>query len=77
MITKHLTGKGETWPLYAAVGSLCNEYLYITSIMRFSPCELVSVCKPSYSLNLILLPLEQFTSSHKGNLQVLKIKQNL
>ena len=44
---RHLAGKGETWPLYAAVAIYAMKNLCITSIIKFfSPFELLFVTTP-------------------------------
>ena len=58
MITKHVTGKGETWSLYTSITAYAMNILTSLALSHFSPFELVFVCKPQYLCNLALPPLE-------------------
>ena len=63
MINKHLTQKGASWPLYAAVNVYAMNTFVSTALQGFSPFELVFARKPrqltSFELPMISsIPLE-------------------
>ena len=70
--------KRRTWPLCVSVADYAMNTFASSALSGFSSFELVLVCSLPDLLNLTLPPLEQFTTSHKGNFQLLKgKKQNL
>ena len=46
MINKHLTQKGASWPLYAAVSAYAMNTFASTALQGLSPFELVFARKP-------------------------------
>ena len=46
MITKHLIGKGRTWPLYASVAAYAMNTFALKTLQGFTPFELVFMRKP-------------------------------
>ena len=46
MINKHLTQKGASWPLYAAVSAYTMNTFVSTALQGLSPFELVFARKP-------------------------------
>ena len=74
MITKNLTGKGETWSLNTAITVCAMNISAYLAMYGCSPFELVPGYKPPDLLNLTLPPLEQFTISQKDYTQLLKAK---
>ena len=46
MINKHLTQKGASWPLYAAVSAYAMNTFVSTTLQGLSPFELVFARKP-------------------------------
>ena len=46
MITKHLIGKGSTWPLYASVAAYAMNTFTSKALQGFTPYELVFTRKP-------------------------------
>ena len=46
MINKHLTQKGASWPLYAAVSAYAMNTFTSTALQGLSPFELVFARKP-------------------------------
>ena len=67
--SSYLTGKGETWPLYATYAVNISAS---PALSDFSPFELVFVCKWLDLLNFAFSLLEQFTTCHKDCLKLLK-----
>ena len=66
MITTHVTGKGEMWPLNTAVETYVtyavNTFIPLT-LSGFSPFELVFVRKPPDLLTLAFPPRAVFLHS--------------
>ena len=50
MINKHLTHKGASWPLYAAVSAYAMNTFASTALQGLSPFELVFTRKPCFEL---------------------------
>ena len=46
MISKHLSGKGSSWPLYAAMSAYSMNTFASNALQGLSPFELVFACKP-------------------------------
>ena len=46
MINKHLSGKGSTWPLYAAMSAYAMNTFASNALQGLSPFELVFARKP-------------------------------
>ena len=46
MISKHLSGKGSSWPLYAAMSAYSMNTFASNALQELSPFELVFACKP-------------------------------
>ena len=55
MINKHLVGKGNTWPLYAAISAYAMNTFASVALDGLSPFELVFVRKPR-SLSSVTFP---------------------
>ena len=50
MINKHLTQKGASWPLYAAVSAYAMNTITSTALQGLSPL-LISVCQKTKTIN--------------------------
>ena len=46
MISKHLSGKGSSWPLYAAISTYAMNTFASNTLQGLSPFELVFARKP-------------------------------
>ena len=46
MISKHLSGKGSSWPLYATISAYAMNTLASNALQGLSPFELVFTRKP-------------------------------
>ena len=74
MIIKHLTGKGEIWPLYTVVSAYSMNAFASSVVSCFEPFEFVFVRYKPDLLSLAFLPLEKFANINKDCLQLLKGK---
>ena len=61
MISKHLSGKGSSWPLYAAMSAYSMNTFASNALQGLSPFELVFAWKP-----------RQLTSIEMPKLQTIK-----
>ena len=60
MITKHLIGKGTTWPLYASVAAYAMNTFASKALQGFTPFELVFVRKPRDLSSVQFKPLADY-----------------
>ena len=63
MINKHLTQKGASWPLYAAVSAYAMNTFMSTTLQGLSPFELVFARKPRQLTSFELPKLHHFQSN--------------
>ena len=60
MITKHLIGKGNTWPLYASVAAYAMNTFASKALQGFTPFELVFARKPRDLSPIQFKPLAEY-----------------
>ena len=60
MITKHLIGKGNTWPLYASVAAYTMNTFASKALQGFTPFELVFARKPHDLSPIQFKPLAEY-----------------
>ena len=60
MITKHLIGKGMTWPLYASVAAYAMNTFASKALQGFTPFELVFVRKPQDLSSVQFKPFAEY-----------------
>ena len=65
MINKHLTQKGASWPLYAAVSAYAMNTFVSTALQGLSPFELVFTRKPRQLTSFELPKLTSFPVEHR------------
>ena len=65
MINKHLTQKGASWPLYAAVSANAMNTFASTALQGLSPFELVFARKPRQLTSFELPKLTSFPVEYR------------
>ena len=65
MINKHLTQKGASWPLYAAVSAYAMNTFASTALQGLSPFELVFARKPRQLTSFELPKLTSFPVEYR------------
>ena len=65
MINKHLTQKGASWPLYAAVSTYAMNTFMSTALQGLSPFELVFARKPRQLTSFELPKLTSFPVEYR------------
>ena len=65
MINKHLTQKGASWPLYAAVSAYAMNTFVSTALQGLSPFELVFARKPRQLTSFELPKLTSFAVEYR------------
>ena len=71
MINKHLTQKGASWPLYAAVSAYAMNTFTSTALQGLSPFELVFARKPRQLTSFELPKLTSFPVEYREFLRLL------
>ena len=65
MINKHLTQKGASWPLYAAVSAYAMNTFASTALKGLSPFELVFTREPRQLTSFELPKLTSFPVEYR------------
>ena len=65
MINKHLTQKGASWPLYAAVSAYAMNTFASTALQGLSPFELVFARKPRQLTSFELPKITSFPVEYR------------
>ena len=71
IINKHLTDKGDMWPLYASVAAYAMNTFASEALAGISPYELVFLRKPPDLLNLTMPDFTQYSPSIRTYLATL------
>ena len=66
MINKHLTQKGASWPLYAAVSAYAMNTFPSTTLQGLSPFKLVFARKPQQLTSFELPKLSSFPVEYRN-----------
>ena len=65
MINKHLTQKGASWPLYAAISAYAMNTFASTALQGLSPFELVFARKPRQLTSFEILKITSFPTEYR------------
>ena len=65
MINKHLTQKGASWPLYAAISAYAMNTFASTALQGLSPFELVFARKPRQLTSFKILKITSFLTEYR------------
>ena len=65
MINKHLTAKGTSWPLYAAVSAYAMNTFASTALQGLSPFKLVFARKPRHLSSFELPKITSFPTEYR------------
>ena len=65
MINKHLTQKGASWPLYAAVSVYAMNTFASTALQGLSPFELVFARKPRQLTSFKIPQITSFPTEYR------------
>ena len=71
MITKHLIGKGMTWPLYASVAAYAMNTFASKALQGFTPFELVFVRKPQDLSSVQFKPFAEYPIEIRSYVELL------
>ena len=77
MINKHLTDKGASWPLYAAVSAYAMNTFASTALQGLSPFELVFAHKPRQLTGFEIPRITLFPSEYREFFQLLLSRAKL
>ena len=72
MICKRLEGKGEKWPLFAALGSYSMNTFASDALQGFTPFELVFIRKPRLLVNYNFKQIEQYPIAVRPYIKLLQ-----
>ena len=65
MINKHLTAKGESWPLYASISVYAMNTFASMALQGLSPFELVFARKPRHLSTFEILKITSFPTEYR------------
>ena len=77
MINKHLSKKGSSWPLYAAVSAYAMNTFTSTALQGLSPFELVFARKPRQLTGFQIPPINSFPVEYRKFFSLLLEKAKL
>ena len=77
MINKHLSGKGSTWPLYAAMSAYAMNTFTSNALQGLSPFELVFACKPRHLTSFEIPKLSPIDPDYREFFKLLMEKAQL
>ena len=77
MITKHLIGKGTTWPLYTSVVMYAMNTFASKALQGFTPFELVFAQKLHNLSSVQFKPLAEYPIEIHSYVELLLNEQNL
>ena len=77
MINKHLSQKGASWPLYAAVSAYAMNTFASTALLGLSPFELVFARKPRQLTGFQIPPINSFAVEYREFFSLLLEKAKL
>ena len=77
MINKHLSGKGSTWPLYAAISAYAMNTFASNAFQGLSPFELVFARKPQHLTSLDIPKLSTIDPNYRKFFKLLMEKAQL
>ena len=77
MISKHLTGKGSSWPLYAAISAYAMNTFTSNALQGLSPFELVFARKPHQLTSLEMPKLKTLEPEYREFFKLLMEKAKM
>ena len=77
MISKHLTGKGSSWPLYAAISAYAMNTFASNALQGLSPFELVFARKPHQLTSLEMPKLNTIKPEYREFFKLLMEKAKM
>ena len=77
MISKHLTGKGSSWPLYAAISTYAMNTFASNALQGLSPFELVFARKPRQLTSLEMPKLNTIKPEYREFFKLLMEKAKM